>query len=87
MTDLFPANTSGVGCPSSGWRSARPADAARARGAGAKHINSIFTKLDLPKADADHGRGVLTVRRLLGVANAALRCDRRGSRVSVRQPS
>ncbi|ELP64409.1 response regulator [Streptomyces turgidiscabies] len=34
----------------------------------AKHINSIFTKLDLPKADADHRR-VLAVLRLLGVAN------------------
>ncbi|MEU8591569.1 response regulator transcription factor [Streptomyces sp. NPDC048664] len=32
----------------------------------AKHINSIFTKLDLPKADADHRR-VLAVLRLLGV--------------------
>ncbi|MFI5682084.1 response regulator [Streptomyces cellulosae] len=35
----------------------------------AKHINSIFTKLDLPKADADHRR-VLAVLRLLGFANA-----------------
>ena len=35
----------------------------------AKHINSIFTKLDLPKADADHRR-VLAVLRFLGVANA-----------------
>ncbi len=35
----------------------------------AKHINSIFTKLDLPRADADHRR-VLAVLRLLGVANA-----------------
>ncbi|MFF4897917.1 response regulator [Streptomyces sp. NPDC001068] len=33
----------------------------------AKHINSIFTKLDLPRADADHRR-VLAVLRLLGVA-------------------
>ncbi|MGW1158822.1 response regulator transcription factor [Streptomyces sp. NPDC002513] len=33
----------------------------------AKHINSIFTKLDLPKADADHRR-VLAVLRFLGVA-------------------
>ncbi|GAA3174801.1 response regulator transcription factor [Streptomyces ramulosus] len=32
----------------------------------AKHINSIFTKLDLPKADADHRR-VLAVLRFLGV--------------------
>lgn len=35
----------------------------------AKHINSIFTKLDLPKAEADHRR-VLAVLRSLGVANA-----------------
>lgn len=35
----------------------------------AKHINSIFTKLDLPKADADHRR-VLAVLRFLGVATA-----------------
>ncbi|EYT81302.1 MULTISPECIES: response regulator [unclassified Streptomyces] len=34
----------------------------------AKHINSIFTKLDLPKADADHRR-VLAVLRFLGVAS------------------
>ena len=34
-----------------------------------KHINSIFTKLDLPKADADHRR-VLAVLRFLGVATA-----------------
>ncbi|MGN5631321.1 response regulator [Streptomyces sp. AC154] len=34
----------------------------------AKHINSIFTKLDLPRAEADHRR-VLAVLRLLGVAN------------------
>lgn len=34
-----------------------------------KHINSIFTKLDLPRADADHRR-VLAVLRFLGVANA-----------------
>ncbi|MEX3105259.1 MULTISPECIES: response regulator transcription factor [unclassified Streptomyces] len=33
----------------------------------AKHINSIFTKLDLPRADADHRR-VLAVLRFLGVA-------------------
>ena len=33
----------------------------------AKHINNIFTKLDLPKADADHRR-VLAVLRFLGVA-------------------
>lgn len=33
----------------------------------AKHINSIFTKLDLPKADADHRR-VLAVLRFLDVA-------------------
>lgn len=33
----------------------------------AKHINSILTKLDLPKADADHRR-VLAVLRFLGVA-------------------
>ena len=33
----------------------------------AKHINSIFTKLDLPKADADHRR-VLAVLNFLGVA-------------------
>lgn len=32
----------------------------------AKHINSIFTKLDLPVADADHRR-VLAVLRFLGV--------------------
>jgi DNA-binding NarL/FixJ family response regulator len=31
----------------------------------AKHINSIFTKLDLPPADADHRR-VLAVLRFLG---------------------
>ncbi|MFE5406367.1 response regulator [Streptomyces sp. NPDC056580] len=35
----------------------------------AKHINSIFTKLQLPKADADHRR-VLAVLRFLGVATA-----------------
>ncbi|MFJ3189822.1 response regulator [Streptomyces halstedii] len=35
----------------------------------AKHINSIFTKLDLPKADADHRR-VLAVLRFLGVADS-----------------
>lgn len=35
----------------------------------AKHINSIFTKLDLPRADADHRR-VLAVLRFLGVAAA-----------------
>ncbi|MGW5354222.1 LuxR C-terminal-related transcriptional regulator [Streptomyces sp. NPDC004031] len=35
----------------------------------AKHINSIFTKLNLPKADADHRR-VLAVLRFLGVATA-----------------
>ncbi|MFF0967092.1 response regulator transcription factor [Streptomyces sp. NPDC003703] len=34
----------------------------------AKHINSIFTKLDLPRADADHRR-VLAVLRFLGVAS------------------
>ncbi|WP_326699148.1 response regulator transcription factor [Streptomyces sp. NBC_01754] len=33
----------------------------------AKHINSIFAKLDLPKADGDHRR-VLAVLRFLGVA-------------------
>ncbi|WP_416966657.1 response regulator [Streptomyces sp. 4F14] len=33
----------------------------------AKHINSIFAKLDLPRADADHRR-VLAVLRFLGVA-------------------
>lgn len=33
----------------------------------AKHINSIFTKLDLPRADADHRR-VLAVLRFLGVS-------------------
>ncbi|MGI5138402.1 MULTISPECIES: response regulator [unclassified Streptomyces] len=33
----------------------------------AKHINSIFAKLDLPKADADHRR-VLAVLRFLGVS-------------------
>ncbi len=33
----------------------------------AKHINSIFAKLDLPKAEADHRR-VLAVLRFLGVA-------------------
>ncbi|MEU6481702.1 response regulator transcription factor [Streptomyces sp. NPDC047017] len=33
----------------------------------AKHINSIFTKLDLPKADTDHRR-VLAALRFLGVA-------------------
>ncbi|MEU5430369.1 response regulator transcription factor [Streptomyces olivoreticuli] len=32
----------------------------------AKHINSILSKLDLPKADADHRR-VLAVLRFLGV--------------------
>ena len=32
----------------------------------AKHVNSIFTKLDLPKADADHRR-VLAALRFLGV--------------------
>ncbi|WP_377271696.1 response regulator [Peterkaempfera sp. SMS 1(5)a] len=36
----------------------------------AKHINSIFTKLDLPKADGDHRR-VLAVLRFLGVANTS----------------
>ncbi|MFJ3145150.1 response regulator [Streptomyces halstedii] len=36
----------------------------------AKHINSIFTKLDLPKADADHRR-VLAVLRFLGVADSS----------------
>jgi DNA-binding NarL/FixJ family response regulator len=36
-------------------------------GAVSKHINSIFTKLDLPRADADHRR-VLAVLRFLGVA-------------------
>ncbi|KUN18692.1 LuxR family transcriptional regulator [Streptomyces corchorusii] len=35
----------------------------------AKHINSIFTKLDLPKAHTDHRR-VLAVLRFLGVATA-----------------
>ncbi|MFE2421849.1 response regulator [Streptomyces hokutonensis] len=35
----------------------------------AKHINSIFTKLDLPRADADHRR-VLAVLRFLGLAAA-----------------
>lgn len=35
----------------------------------AKHINSIFTKLDLPRADADHRR-VLAALRFLGVATA-----------------
>jgi DNA-binding NarL/FixJ family response regulator len=35
----------------------------------AKHINGIFTKLDLPKAEADHRR-VLAVLRFLGVATA-----------------
>jgi DNA-binding NarL/FixJ family response regulator len=35
----------------------------------AKHINSIFTKLDLPRADTDHRR-VLAVLRFLGVATA-----------------
>ncbi|MFG1808225.1 response regulator [Streptomyces sp. NPDC049040] len=35
----------------------------------AKHINSIFSKLDLPRADADHRR-VLAVLRFLGVATA-----------------
>ena len=33
----------------------------------AKHINNIFAKLDLPKADADHRR-VLAVLHFLGVA-------------------
>ncbi|WP_030342259.1 MULTISPECIES: response regulator [unclassified Streptomyces] len=33
----------------------------------AKHINSILTKLDLPRADADHRR-VLAVLRFLGVS-------------------
>ena len=33
----------------------------------AKHINSILTKLDLPKADADHRR-VLAVLRFLGAS-------------------
>ena len=33
----------------------------------AKHINSIFAKLDLPRADADHRR-VLAVLHFLGVA-------------------
>jgi DNA-binding NarL/FixJ family response regulator len=33
----------------------------------AKHINSIFTKLDLPQANTDHRR-VLAVLRFLGVA-------------------
>ncbi|MEU3843434.1 response regulator transcription factor [Streptomyces sp. NPDC028635] len=33
----------------------------------AKHINSIFTKLDLPQGDADHRR-VLAVLRFLGVS-------------------
>ncbi|MEU9988829.1 response regulator transcription factor [Streptomyces sp. NPDC048045] len=33
----------------------------------AKHINSIFAKLDLPRADADHRR-VLAVLRFLGVS-------------------
>nr|WP_238341612.1 response regulator transcription factor [Actinopolymorpha rutila] len=33
----------------------------------AKHINNIFAKLDLPKADADHRR-VLAVLSFLGVA-------------------
>jgi DNA-binding NarL/FixJ family response regulator len=33
----------------------------------AKHINSILTKLDLPKADADHRR-VLAVLQFLGVS-------------------
>jgi DNA-binding NarL/FixJ family response regulator len=36
-------------------------------GAVSKHINNIFAKLDLPKADADHRR-VLAVLRFLGVA-------------------
>lgn len=35
----------------------------------AKHINSIFTKLDLPRADTDHRR-VLAVLRFLGVVTA-----------------
>lgn len=35
----------------------------------AKHINSILTKLDLPRADADHRR-VPAVLRFLGVATA-----------------
>ncbi|GLY76701.1 response regulator [Actinoallomurus iriomotensis] len=34
----------------------------------AKHINNIFTKLDLPAADADHRR-VLAVLRFLGVGS------------------
>ncbi|WP_412542602.1 response regulator transcription factor [Longispora sp. K20-0274] len=36
-------------------------------GAVSKHINNIFAKLDLPRADADHRR-VLAVLRFLGVA-------------------
>ena len=32
----------------------------------AKHINNIFAKLDLPKAEADHRR-VLAVLHFLGV--------------------
>ncbi|MEQ0558998.1 response regulator transcription factor [Amycolatopsis sp. NEAU-NG30] len=35
----------------------------------AKHINNIFTKLDLPVADADHRR-VLAVLRFLGASGA-----------------
>ena len=35
----------------------------------AKHINNIFTKLDLPVVDADHRR-VLTVLRFLGASRA-----------------
>ncbi len=50
-------------------RSTAPASLVVSDSAVAKHINSIFTKLDLPRADADHRR-VLAVLRLLGVANA-----------------